>query len=459
MSKEKSGVPMWLAMRLSLFDQTTSIKDLAATLFDEFKARGLKLQTAANYLTHVKRNLITRGLIVNPAFLPTVLTAVYTATLADILTPDQFDALLAATDMGDLDFWKQYRIWSHYHGKAKELDYNEFELALCNTDFFSLDYRVNGKCLSIDAFYKGATDELRSDAKERLDRKLKSPKYVLSPNYLMNHVLSGLYAERDTAAMTNALLLCCGRRPCSLYLYTPEFKCNGNELNYSARYRERTKKKGKIMNLVIPLLAPFKLFHACLLRWHALMTKKHGCFYSATFVNRTRCRIDGEGVAGRMGKSWQTKDLRPLYVAYVSAIHAKEMVKLPFVRAVLGHTELHTSISYTNVILNPNEEIRLPEFDLEKLVDNDKVWQEKILEYKEPARRSRTWTDDIDKEWKAAMKKACDHCAPKKEDGKKKEQKPTRTKLLRRRGDGLGEPDEDHIIIKLSGDDLSVTSA
>jgi len=335
------------------------------------KQHALGLKTVDNYLCETKKALILKGLIVNPLFHRTVRYSVIDKA-REYDPKIGTEMLRKLAEFESLGKYDQYKIWRKIRPTKPAWGDDEVDVAIRNTDFFTADYMANWKLMSLEAYQQGSIKELREKATERLEKKLKGPKFIAEPQDFMKFILSGLHSKANVTAMLPALLFCCGRRPSSLYIQVDDFEVYDTDSNYCCYFTERLKKRSlrDVIRIKVPLLAPYGLFKACLNRFRGLIKAKYKRdLETVAEVNTKRNRIDNEHIRKRMGENWSMRDLRPMYVQFMLKVAGEYVQSNVFIKGVLGHQDIHHSLHYSAIMLQA-EPIHFCEFDETRLEDD-----------------------------------------------------------------------------------------
>lgn len=334
----------------------------------------LALQTALNYTSLVKKHLIRRGLIVNPNFARGIVMATMDGTAKMDSAVIKVE-MKKAVDYEQSEPYEQYRLWKALKGYGEE-QLTPFERAVKGSIFYTLDFQLNAKYMGIDRYKPDARKIIEKKARSRLEEKLQRPKFISEAQSFMEFILSGLYSPDRVTDMLPGLALASGRRHCSFYINTDNFRRGSGRDAYDCEYTEIVKKRSKKQALTfrIPLLCPWWLFKTCLNRFTRLINTKYGKpFTTSQESNNKRSYIDNKHLRHRIGTEWTMRDLRHMYIALTLKIHADRMQQNAFVQAVLGHENIQQSLTYTGIILDPLCKITQPVFKNLKTPDRKMV--------------------------------------------------------------------------------------
>lgn len=353
------SLPFWLRSSLSLYSpEQRNFPEVALTIVDEIKNRRLGLQTSYNYITLAKKLLIVTGTVIAPDLLSRIRMEVLEHCLhsSEDESKKLMDELLAFEKR---DNWERYKIWRRY--RASMDTKTVFQQVLAKNLFFTDDYSHDHMFLNIVQIQENAKETLKTAQKLKLEAQLTdghSLKRVIDkPQEMMDFMLAGLLETKNEAVMLGALLLCCGRRPSSLYMYPDDFQClrmdPRNIDEYSCHFRERlkigTKLHDELLFTEIPLLAPFSIFKTCLMQFRAVIGIDKN--WTPTETNIKRCRKDCSNIRKLLGPIYTPRTLRPIYAALAFKLFGDGTHLNVFFKNALKHADLTTSLHYSHIVL------------------------------------------------------------------------------------------------------------
>lgn len=330
------------------------------------RGKPLSENTVMNYLTDVKKALIRNGRIMNPNFNKTILSETMRST-GDMESEMSTSEIKLVVKFQQLEPYEQYRHWKELkiHHETVYTIAGIFDRVVWSTPFFTVDYQLNSREMSVEKFSQGAVKRIKTQASIRLEEKLAKNTIIKDAQALVEFILSGLYSPDNVGDMICALALASGRRHCSFYINWKNFKRGADANQPLCYYTETVKKRGPkhTRTICIPLLCPWWLFKSCGNRLARRIELRY-CrkFRDAQECNSKRSAIDNAHLKERIGDEWKMKDLRELYVAVTLKLHAEKRQHNTFVKAVLGHENIHESLHYTSLIIDPECKITQPVF-------------------------------------------------------------------------------------------------
>ncbi len=419
--KDEPFVPEHLDSLIQIFRnrgaRMSDNKEITGNDNKEEKLRPLSDQVILLYSSQIKEWLID-ALDRHPAWHPPV-----------------YETKLAAMDPGikDGDFAKWmneparvrirtfYRAqWALEHGMEKQL--SEFMAVLANLSFYP-DAILHW---SANLIFRGIKRRVMTWRKLRLEERLqKTVIIVRRPVVFLDGILEGFFyntsTERDNkkgrpvaqvgVRLFVALLLACGRRPSDIYhegCFRPLPAIADSPIDGWDRYEcdaitglkpgtSTYKKKG-----IIPLLVPFGMFMNGLhrfrkMRGHMNMDNTRNWNSDAINTVLEPWRKKGGLVQPVEPFRFGARDLRAMYARYTVAIFGANRHYNLWIKSVLMHTHVSTSLNYSRIIFPRDNFERVPKwrFGMPKLALKNALQTLLINAVSVASKKSIPWTPDL----------------------------------------------------------------
>lgn len=239
------------------------------------------------------------------------------------------------------------------------------------------------RTFSADAIQPGLINRIRAYQKQRLDQRLDSTILLVhKPTEFMNFVLNGFWTN-DTrgSRLYCALLLASGRRPKDLYFegcFRPLESSNSDRLSAKDRFEclaytgikpglSKFKKGG-----AIPLLCPYYIFVNALRRFREMHGHKSKQSYITDPFNRRSYDEVFEDAMRRNLIGFQeekkftlgAREFRSMYARYSIAIFGEGKNYNLWIKSVLMHESVTTSLNYSRVVFPQDNMQRIQPWQL-----------------------------------------------------------------------------------------------
>lgn len=318
------NLPEWVH---AMVDKAKSLpeNDIIPLIRNTFKAKGLRASTTVNYISQLQTLMLQEELLTKRVTI-------------EELNPQTPKDLGEARAILMLSTVKQYRLWQKLQKRTPKE--NKMMLNFRNLEIRKSLLKYNN--FNADLIEPGLVSEVKE-----IQTYVQENPTILSINDgddFVNKILRG-FEIGTLGSLFCALMLACGRRPSTFFLYPNSFTKQDDE--FSCLFTENLKVRDQRKTQVIPLLVPFAYFEKKLLEFHRLLPIQ---VETPIEVNKIYEKDIIRWVDMYVPIKMKPYLLRAIYARIVyDTTSNNTQHPLYFFRHVLIHDSINSSISYDKV--------------------------------------------------------------------------------------------------------------
>lgn len=337
------SIPKWLQDKTDSINPLSSEKELDELLdyflYQCLEIRFLTDKTVEDYFVQLQKFLIFNNKIISQNLISEL---------------KETSKNFAENDMGLIQKFMKLNSWEKFQFQkdvlSRPVEKSEALKLIGETNLFTSFWIVSRSKLIEKLFTPSFKEGIKKKAKISLENHLENPLIIIEPQQLLNKVLTFLFSD-DYNYIMPALLLASGRRPATFYLHSKDFISNSDDdSDYSCLFVEKLKRNGYGLKK-LQLLCPFPVFKKALDVFDSKIKEKNKFWKNAKEANSSRAHTDSKTIFKIMGPGFTPRTLRALYAAYAHSIYGEIIQKNIYIKENLRHSNLTTSLNYSNIIL------------------------------------------------------------------------------------------------------------